>query len=61
LNPLDPARDGLRLLSYIWPDQRARLERMQAALALAERYPPRDRISQAWGKRLQKHHEASHD
>jgi len=41
LNPLDPARDGLRLLSYIWPDQRARLERMQAALALAERYPPR--------------------
>ena len=40
LNPLDPARDGLRLLSYIWADQRARLERMQAALALAARHPP---------------------
>jgi len=41
LNPLDPARDGLRLLAYVWADQRARLERMQAALALAGRHPPR--------------------
>ncbi|WP_353428997.1 DUF2332 domain-containing protein [Paracoccus denitrificans] len=40
LNPLDPAQDGLRLLSYVWADQRARLERMQAALALAGRHPP---------------------
>ncbi|WP_323008748.1 DUF2332 domain-containing protein [Paracoccus sp. (in: a-proteobacteria)] len=40
LNPLSPIKDGLRLLSYIWADQRARLERMQAALALAETCPP---------------------
>jgi len=41
LNPLDPSRDGLRLLSYVWADQRARLERLQAALALAKDHPPR--------------------
>ncbi|RDD71572.1 DUF2332 domain-containing protein [Paracoccus versutus] len=41
LNPLDPVRDGLRLLSYIWADQHARLERMHAALALARNHPPR--------------------
>ncbi len=36
--PLDPssAEGRLTLLSYIWPDQVARIERMRAALALAE-------------------------
>lgn len=37
LLPLDPARDRLRLLSYIWPDQAERLARMQVALDLAAR------------------------
>ncbi|MFD1881488.1 DUF2332 domain-containing protein [Paracoccus pacificus] len=40
LNPLDPNRDGLRLMSYIWPDQPERLERMRAALRVAARHPP---------------------
>ncbi|GAB1480635.1 DUF2332 domain-containing protein [Paracoccaceae bacterium] len=41
LNPLDPGADGLRLMSYVWPDQAARLERLRAALALAADHPPR--------------------
>jgi hypothetical protein len=42
LNPLDPASpaDRLRLLSYIWPDQPARLQRMRAALAIAAEVRP---------------------
>lgn len=40
LNPLSPATDGVRLLSYVWPDQAARLARMRAALAIAARHPP---------------------
>ena len=32
LNPLDPATDRLRLLSYIWADQPDRLDRTRAAL-----------------------------
>lgn len=40
LNPLTPARDGFRLLSYIWPDQHARLARLRAALAAAADHPP---------------------
>jgi hypothetical protein len=42
LNPFtaaDPAH-RLRLLSYIWPDQSARLARMRAALDLATAQPP---------------------
>jgi len=37
-NPLDPAdrQDQLRLRAYIWADQTARLERLDAALALAQ-------------------------
>lgn len=35
LNPLDPERDALRLLSYIWADQRDRLEQTRTALELA--------------------------
>ncbi|HEY0918823.1 DUF2332 domain-containing protein [Devosia sp.] len=35
--PLDPAsqEDAARLLSYVWPDQSARLQRLEAALRLA--------------------------
>lgn len=40
LNPLDPVRDRLRVLSYIWPDQQDRLARTRAALDLAARHPP---------------------
>lgn len=32
LNPLDPEADGLRLLSYLWPDQPERRQRIEAAL-----------------------------
>lgn len=35
--PLDPVRDRLRLLSFIWPDQTERLTRTQAALDLSAR------------------------
>ncbi|HQU68025.1 MAG TPA: DUF2332 family protein [Albidovulum sp.] len=37
LLPLNPVRDQLRLLSYVWPDQAERLTRMQLALDLAAR------------------------
>lgn len=40
LNPLDPARDGFRLTAYTWADQRDRLGRLRAALAIAGAYPP---------------------
>ncbi|MEA3063310.1 MAG: hypothetical protein QOJ94_3091 [Sphingomonadales bacterium] len=40
LNPLDPRRDGERLLAYVWPDQQARLAQLEAALAIAARNPP---------------------
>lgn len=40
LSPLDPRRDGERLLAYIWPDQTERLRRTEAALALAAAEPP---------------------
>ena len=37
--PIDPAveEDRLRLLSYVWPDQRARFERLAGALEVARR------------------------
>jgi hypothetical protein len=39
--PLDPSRpdDQLTLLSYIWPDELHRIERMRAALSVAARDP----------------------
>ncbi|WP_378944332.1 DUF2332 domain-containing protein [Paracoccus sp. R86501] len=40
LNPLDPDRDGLRLMAYCWADQTARLARLRAALELAMTDPP---------------------
>ncbi|MGY2048272.1 DUF2332 domain-containing protein [Methylobacterium sp. JK268] len=42
LNPLslgDP-RDRERLIAYVWPDQRVRLARMEAAVALSAAAPP---------------------
>ena len=40
--PLDPRNpeDRLTALSYIWPDERERLERARAALRLAAEHPP---------------------
>jgi len=40
LRPLDPRRDGERLLAYVWPDQRRRLAQLEAALAIAAADPP---------------------
>jgi hypothetical protein len=40
LNPLDPRRDGDRLLAYVWPDQLRRLAQLEAALAIAAEDPP---------------------
>jgi hypothetical protein len=40
LNPLDPDRDGLRLMAYCWADQTARFDRLKAALDLARIDPP---------------------
>ena len=40
LNPLDPVKDRLRLLSYIWPDQPDRLARTATALDLAAHLRP---------------------
>lgn len=41
LRPVDPVADGLRLMAYCWADQDARLARLRAALAIAQRHPPR--------------------
>lgn len=41
LRPVDPVRDRLRLLAYCWHDQVARMERLRAALDLAQRHPPK--------------------
>jgi hypothetical protein len=40
LNPLDPRRDGDRLLAYVWPDQQGRLAQLETALAIAAEDPP---------------------
>lgn len=41
VSPLDPRReeDRLALLSYVWPDEPHRIERMRAAFAVAVRHP----------------------
>jgi hypothetical protein len=41
LHPVDPAttEGRLSLTAYVWPDQRARLERLRAAFRTAERHP----------------------
>jgi hypothetical protein len=42
VNPLDPSNpdDRRRLISYIWPDERDRLTRLDAALSVAAPRPP---------------------
>lgn len=41
LHPVDPATTEGRLVltAYVWPDQRARLERLRAAFRTADRFP----------------------
>ena len=56
-SPLDPGseEDRLTLLSYIWPDQRIRMERMRAACELARELPAtveRGRAVEWTGERL---------
>ncbi len=36
LNPLDPVRDRIRLMAFVWPDQTDRLARLRAALGVAQ-------------------------
>ncbi|MGZ4401468.1 MAG: DUF2332 domain-containing protein [Gaiellaceae bacterium] len=40
--PVDPLSQEGRLIlrSYVWPDQRERIQRLESALSLAERLPP---------------------
>jgi hypothetical protein len=40
LNPLDARSDREKLLAYVWPDQRERLARLEAAVDLARAHPP---------------------
>lgn len=41
-NPLDASNPAIaeRLLAYVWPDQDARVARIEAAIALARQFPP---------------------
>jgi len=43
LNPIDvtQADQALRLQSYVWPDQADRLERVKAAIGIAQSHPPK--------------------
>lgn len=38
--PIGTEEDRLRLKSYVWPDQPARLQRLEGALSVAANYPP---------------------
>jgi hypothetical protein len=40
LSPVDAARDGDRLLAFVWADMRDRIARLEAALAIAAAHPP---------------------
>jgi hypothetical protein len=42
ISPIDVARpdDEARLLSFVWPDQRLRLERLRSAIAIAKTHRP---------------------
>ncbi|WP_051466894.1 DUF2332 domain-containing protein [Actinomadura oligospora] len=37
--PVDPVADGVRLLSFVWPDQHERVARLRGALEVAARVP----------------------
>ncbi|MEV5574828.1 DUF2332 domain-containing protein [Spirillospora sp. NPDC052269] len=39
LAPVDPVADGVRLLSFVWPDQHERVARLRGALEVAARVP----------------------
>ena len=41
-NPLDVSKPEVveRLMAFVWPDQDARVERISAAIALAQKHPP---------------------
>ena len=41
--PLDPGDDddALRLMSFVWPDQTERMERLRTAIGVARHWPPR--------------------
>lgn len=39
--PIDREEDRLRLRSYVWADQAARLDRLNGALRIAEEFPPK--------------------
>jgi hypothetical protein len=39
LTPLDPLRDGDRLLAFVWADQAQRIAQLEAALKVAEAHP----------------------
>jgi hypothetical protein len=51
LRPLDPADFATRerLLSFVWADQPARAARLESALAIAQRFPPRIERADAAG------------
>ncbi len=62
LNPLDPVRDALRLRAYIWPDQPDRMQRTEAAIAIARQQnaPVARMDAQAWLKsRLTTRHQGA--
>jgi hypothetical protein len=40
ISPRDPRADGERLLAFVWPDQTERIDRLEAALAIAAADPP---------------------
>lgn len=45
LNPVDPATDALRLVSFLWPDQLHRIARLRAAIEIT--LPLRHRVDRA--------------
>ncbi|AUH34612.1 DUF2332 domain-containing protein [Paracoccus tegillarcae] len=49
LRPVDLAANADRLLAYCWPDQGERMQRLRAALKLAEKYPPQVAAADAAG------------
>jgi len=54
LSPRDVTRDGERLLAFVWADQRERIARLEAALAIAAADPPPVDLGDAaeWLERL---------
>ncbi len=59
LNPLDPVRDRLRLLAYLWPDQPHRLALTRAALDLGPPMPDQGDAAAWLQARLDQPHEGA--